>query len=287
MRLLVFGYSGQVARELERRRPDGVDLVRLARDDADLTDPRSCARQVAAHPADAVVIAAAFTGVDTAEGHEAEAERVNAQAPAAIAEACAAAGRPLIHLSTDYVFDGSGDRPWRPDDAPAPLGAYGRTKRAGEEAVLAADPDAVVLRTSWVFSVHGGNFVKTMLRLGRERDALRVVDDQFGGPTAAADIADAVYRILWARIAGEGAPGLHHFAGAPAVSWADFARTIFEQAGLEVAVASIPTSEYPTPAARPLNSRLDCTSTREAFGIDAPDWRQALRAVIDELENAA
>jgi dTDP-4-dehydrorhamnose reductase len=284
MKVLVFGRDGQVARELARRKPAGVELVSLSRTEADLTDPESCARRVAEHDSEVVIIAAAFTGVDAAEAHADEAKRVNARAPAAIARACRDQGRVLLHLSTDYVFDGQGQQPWRPEDLPAPLGVYGRTKLAGEEGVLQAMPDATILRTSWVFSAHGRNFVKTMLGLGRERSQLRVVDDQVGGPTAAADIAGALYAIAETRTQGRGAPGIFHFAGQPAVSWADFARTIFESAGQEVAVESIPTSAYPTPAARPLNSRLNGTSTTETFGITMPDWRPALRQVIAELE---
>jgi len=284
MKVLVFGRDGQVARELARRKPDGIELVCLSRAEGDLADPESCARRVSEYGSDTVIVAAAFTGVDAAEEHAAEAEVVNAHAPAAIAEACRLEGRLLLHLSTDYVFDGRGQQPWRPEDAPAPLGVYGRTKLAGEEGVLHALPDATILRTSWVFSAHGRNFVKTMLGLGRERSQLRVVDDQVGGPTAAADIADALYEMARIRAQGRGAPGVFHFAGLPAVSWADFARTIFTSAQQDVVVESIPTSAYPAPAARPLNSRLDGTSTTETFGILMPDWRLALQQVIAELE---
>lgn len=285
MKVLVFGRDGQVGRELVRHRPDDVELVSLSRVDADLTDLERCARQVREIPADVVIITAAFTGVDAAEEHSEEAEIVNARAPTEIARACRACGRILLHLSTDYVFDGRGDRPWRPDDSPAPLGTYGRTKLWGEEGVMAAHPDAVILRTSWIFSSHGRNFVKTMLRLGQTHSELRVVDDQVGGPTAAADIADALYKIARLRLQGQGTSGTFHFAGQPAISWADFARSVLAGAGINAQVASIPSSLYPTPAPRPLNSRLDGTQTTTAFGIPMPDWRLALQQTLAELES--
>ena len=190
---------------------------------------------------------------------------------------------PFVHISTDYVFDGSGERPWQPDDATGPLGAYGRTKLAGENAVRAAGGTYAILRTSWVFSAHGANFVKTMLRLGAERDRLTIVGDQVGGPTPAADIAAACLTIAKALQADPGLSGTCHFSGAPDVSWADFARAIFADAGLSPEVVDIPTSAYPTPAKRPGNSRMDCSATMAAFGIDRPDWHAGLRAVLSEL----
>jgi dTDP-4-dehydrorhamnose reductase len=190
---------------------------------------------------------------------------------------------PFVHLSTDYVFDGSGDAP-RPPDAPvAPLGAYGRTKLAGEEGVRAAGGPHAILRTSWVFSPHGSNFVKTMLRLSETRDALRIVADQIGGPTAAAPIAAACLTVAARLVADPALSGTYHFAGAPDVSWAGFARETFAAAGRAVTVTDIPTADYPTPAARPLNSRLDCSATEAAFGLARPDWRQDLRDTLRSL----
>ena len=207
---------------------------------------------------------------------------VNAEAPGAMARAAARKGVPFLHISTDYVFDGSGEAPWKPDDPTGPLGAYGRSKLAGEIGVRAADGKHAILRTSWVFSSHGANFVRTMLRLGRERDALRVVDDQTGGPTAAGDIAVAL--LTMARALQDGAPGgTYHFAGSPDVTWAGFAREIFARAGLEVAVTGIPSSDYPTPARRPANSRLDCATLEADFGIPRPDWRESLGGILAEL----
>ena len=280
MRLLVFGKTGQVATELARRLPGGVTARFLGREEADLMDPAACAARVG--DCDAVINAAAWTAVDRAEAEEAAATMVNGAAPAAMARACAAQGLPFLHISTDYVFDGSGDRPFRPEDPTGPLGAYGRSKLAGETGVRDSGARALILRTSWVVSAHGTNFVKTMLRLGREREALSVVADQIGGPTPAAAIADAL--IVAARAMVQGAPGgTHHFAGTPDTSWAGFAREIMARAGLGCAIHDIPTSAYPTPARRPPNSRLDCSALEQAFGIRRPDWRAGLDDILREL----
>jgi dTDP-4-dehydrorhamnose reductase len=279
MRLLVFGKTGQVARELERIAPAAVFL---GREEADLMDPAACAAAVADSDAQAIINAAAWTAVDKAEAEEPAATVVNGDAPAAMARAAAAKGVPFLHVSTDYVFDGAGDRPFTPDQPTAPLGAYGRSKLAGEIGVRAAGGPHLILRTSWVVSAHGTNFVKTMLRLGAERDSLRVVADQIGGPTPAADIASAL--VMVATALRNGAPGgTHHFSGSPDTSWADFARAIMAEADLSCRVENIPTADYPTPARRPLNSRLDCTSLQDVFGIPRPDWRQGLANILKEL----
>ena len=282
MKLLVFGQSGQVARELARAAPEALFL---GRDQADLSDPAACAAAIRAHRPDAVINAAAWTAVDRAEAEEAAATVVNGDAPGAMARACADLGAPLVQISTDYVFDGAGAQPFRPGDPTAPLGAYGRSKLAGEEAVRASGARHVILRTSWVFSAHGANFVKTMLRLGADRPALRVVADQIGGPTPADGIAAACLSLVSALRDGA-TGGTHHYTGAPDTSWAGFARAIFDQAGLSVAVEDIPSSAYPTPAQRPLNSRLDCAALATEFGITQPDWRAALATVIAELKGA-
>ena len=283
MKVLVFGRTGQVARALVAAGPGrGIAVQALSRAQADLSDPAACAAAVAATDADAVINAAAWTGVDAAEDQEAAAHAVNPEAPGTMARACAARGVPFVQISTDYVFDGSGTRPRAPDDATGPLGAYGRTKRAGERAVLDSGAHAVILRTSWVFDGTGRNFVTTMLRLSETRDALSVVADQVGGPTPARAIAEACLTIAQALAEGRGQPGIHHFSGAPDVSWADFARAIFDIAGRDVAVTDITTDQYPTPAARPANSRLDCTGLKTAFGIDRPDWRAALHDMMKE-----
>ncbi|MFD1344662.1 dTDP-4-dehydrorhamnose reductase [Litorisediminicola beolgyonensis] len=283
MKLLVFGKSGQVARELAivSQRNMGVFSF-LDRHLADFSFPDPCAKHVLETDADVVINAAAWTAVDAAESDEAAAHVVNAETPGALARACAARDLPFLHISTDYVFDGSGDRPWREDDPVAPRNAYGRTKLAGEEAVRAAGGRHLILRTSWVVSAHGANFVKTMLRLSETRDALSVVDDQVGGPTPARAIAEALVEAAGAMVAGQGG-GTYHFAGQPPVSWAGFATEIFAQSGREVAVTGIPTAEYPTPAERPLNSRLDCAKLRADFGISPPDWTAGLNEILQEL----
>lgn len=281
MRLLVFGRSGQLATELARLVPEARFLARA---EADLADPAACAAAIATVAPEAVINAAAWTAVDKAEAEETAALVVNASAPGAMARECAVCGIPFLQVSTDYVFDGSGTRPWRPEDPVGPLGAYGRTKLAGEAAVRKAGGIHAILRTSWVFSAHGANFVKTMLRLSQTRDALSVVADQIGGPTAAADIAEALLRMAAALRKDPAKSGTYHFSGAPDASWADFAREIFAQAGRSVTVTDIPTSAYPTPARRPANSRLDCASLAAAFGIGRPDWRSGLSEVIKELK---
>jgi len=277
--ILVFGKTGQVARELSRAAPDAIFL---GRDVADLTDAGTCAEQITSHAPRAVINAAAYTAVDNAESDVETAHLVNATAPAAMAKACADLNIPFVHISTDYVFDGKGETSFSPDHPTAPLGIYGQTKLAGEEAIRDVGT-SVILRTSWVFSAHGDNFVKSMLRFGAERDEMGIVADQIGGPTPAAAIADAVLTIARAHIGSDTPGGTHHFAGAPDVSWADFAREIFRQADLSVNVTDIPTSDYPTPATRPLNSRLNCDSLETTYGISRPDWRRSLTQVLQEL----
>lgn len=290
MRLLVIGRTGQLATELARRAGDGLAITTLGRETVDLSRPEEARAAVTAAleagGVDAVINAAAYTAVDRAESEEALALAVNGDAPGAMAQAAAARGVPFLHVSTDYVFDGSGTAPWQPTDPVGPLGAYGRSKLEGERQVANAGGPHVILRTSWVFSAHGANFVKTMLRLGRERPRLTIVADQVGGPTAAGDIADALIAMARGLIADPALAGVYHFAGAPDVSWADFAREIFAQAGLTPEVADIPSSAYPTPAARPANSRMDC-ATLAAFGLTRPDWRVSLSHVLEELGERA
>jgi len=282
VRVLVFGKTGQVATELARH----AGVTCLGRDQADLTDPGACEAIVAACDADAVINAAAYTAVDRAEEDRDTAMIVNALAPTAMAAAAAARGIPFVHISTDYVFDGSGDRPWQPQDATGPLGVYGDSKLGGEEGVRRAGGVYAILRTSWVYSAHGNNFVKTMLRLGAERSALSIVADQIGGPTPARDIAAACMTIAASLRADPATSGTYHFSGTPDASWAGFAREIFAQAGLGVTVTDIATAAYPTPARRPLNSRLDCRSTTATFGIAQPDWRAGLGDVLADLTSA-
>ena len=279
MRVLVFGKTGQVATELSRL--DGVTC--LGRAQADLADPGACEAVISASDAEAVINAAAYTAVDHAEEDRDTAMIVNAMAPTAMAAACAARSIPFVQISTDYVFDGAGDAPWQPQDAPGPLGVYGESKLGGEFGVAAAGGVHAILRTSWVFSAHGSNFLKTMLRLSETRDHLSIVADQIGGPTPAADIAQACVIIARTLISEPDKGGIHHFSGAPDTSWAGFAREIFAAANRAVTVEEIPTRAYPTPATRPLNSRLDCSSLVSHFGITRPDWRAATHQIVKSL----
>ena len=276
--ILVFGKTGQVATELQRQ----ADVTALGREDADLSDPDACAAAIAAHRPGVVINAAAYTGVDAAEENEEKATLINAKAPGAMAAACAELGIPFLHVSTDYVFDGRGSEPWQETDMTAPLNAYGRSKLAGEQEISLSGGQWAVLRTSWVFSTHGGNFVKSMLRLAETRDHLTIVADQIGGPTPAADIAATLLPMARAMQGGQRG-GLYHYGGQPHVSWADFARAIFAAAGRSITVEDIPTSGYPTPARRPANSRLDGAKLSADFGIAPPDWQKGLAQVLQEL----
>ena len=278
--ILVFGKTGQVAIELQRL----GDVVALGRDQADLSYTAACSDAIRTHAPRAVINAAAYTAVDRAEEEEALATTINGDAPTAMAQACVELGIPLIHISTDYVFAGTGDAPWYPDDPTAPQNAYGRSKLAGEIGICDSGAVHAILRTSWVVSANGANFVKTMLRLSDTRDALNVVADQIGGPTPARDIAAACLQMAEQLIADPSKSGTYHYSGTPDVSWADFARAIFEQAGRAVTVSPIPTTDYPTPAKRPLNSRMDCGATQRAFGIARSDWRDGLNMILQEIE---
>ncbi|WP_434052591.1 MAG: dTDP-4-dehydrorhamnose reductase [Roseibium sp.] len=277
--MLVFGSSGQVATELRGLLPDAVFW---GREQADLSTDPDIGRMIEEARPDGIINAAAYTAVDKAEDEEALALQINATAPRKMAEAAARLGIPLVHISTDYVFDGAGEEPFVPGGMTAPLGAYGRTKLKGEEAIAAIAPDYAILRTSWVFSAHGANFLKTMLRLSETREHLTIVSDQVGGPTPASAIAEACVKIAGALKDQSSKTGIYHFSGAPDVSWADFAREIFRQAGRTVSVEDIPTSAYPTPARRPLNSRLDCRSL-SAFGLDRPDWKAGIADTLAKL----
>lgn len=282
MSILVFGKTGQLARELALL--EGVTC--LGRAQVDLSDPAACAEAIGHYAPVAVINAAAYTAVDRAEEEDALAQVVNGAAPAAMAQACAELDIPFVTVSTDYVFDGSGTTPWQPSDAVAPINAYGRSKLAGEEAVAAVGGRYAILRTSWVVSAHGHNFVKTMLRLGAERDHLSIVGDQIGAPTPARDIAAACLEMARQLRADRGKSGTYHLQGLPEVSWAGVAAEIFAQAGMTCEVTDIATSAYPTPAARPLNSRLDCTTLETVFNISQPDWRLGLRGILNDLGEA-
>ncbi len=279
MTILVFGRSGQVGHALAQMA--GVRC--LARGEADLGDPAACGAVIRAIGPVAVINAAAYTTVDKAEEQEALATRINGEVPGVMARVCADLGIPFVSISSDYVFDGAGRAPWKPEDATGPLGGYGRSKLAGEQAIAAAGGDWAVVRTSWVVSAQGSNFVRTMLRLGAERAGLGIVADQIGGPTPARALAGACLKVAQTLVSEPEKCGLYHYAGAPDVSWADFAREIFRQAGIVCDVRDIPSVDYPTPAQRPLNSRLDCRAIETVFGVERPDWRRGLTDILQEL----
>ncbi len=281
MRILLFGRNGQVARCLQEEAGDG--LVALGRNAADLMHEGAAQTAIAAHSPDVVINAAAYTAVDKAEEEQDAAAQLNANAPGEMARAAIAAGAQFIHLSSDYVFDGLSETPYAETDIANPLNVYGRTKRAGEQFVLSENPQAIVIRTSWVFSEFGDNFVKTMMRLGAERDSLRIVADQIGGPTPARDIAKTLLAIAAKKHRGAPGDGLYHYQGAPTVNWADFAGKIFDYAELSVTVTPVTTAQYPTLAARPLNTHLNCGKIERDFGVAMPDWRVRLRQIIDTL----
>jgi len=287
--VLVLGKTGQLAGELARATwPDGWTVRYADRSAVDLSRPEEAARAVADAAPDLVINAAAYTAVDKAESEPELARAVNATAPAAIAAVCAKRGVPFITVSTDFVFDGSKHGPYGEDDPTGPTNVYGSSKEEGERLVRAANPRHLILRTSWVFSALGNNFVRTMLRLGGQRPEMRVVVDQKGKPTAAADLARAVIAAAGRVMRDDGPWGTFHVSNAGPTTWHGFAVTIFEGAGKRGAtvpgkVEAIPASEYPTPAKRPSNSELDCNKFERAFGHRFRPWSQALDEVLDEL----
>ena len=289
MRVLVTGITGQVGGALVAHPAAGIEWIPAGRDRIDLSAPGTVAAAVDALAPDAVVNPAAYTAVDKAEEDSETAFRVNRDGPAALAAACAARGIPLIHLSTDYVFDGTGTRPYRSDDPVAPLGVYGTSKEAGERAVREALDDHVILRTAWVYAAEGKNFVNTMLRVGAERDELRVVADQRGTPTAADDIATAITALLAARRDGGAVRGTFHCTAAGETTWHGLAEAVFRRAerhwGRRPTVQPIATADYPTPARRPAYSVLDNgtldTALAGTAAVPRRSWETALNAVLD------
>jgi len=288
--ILVLGGAGQLALSLkERAEAQGLALRFAGRPDADLADADSLRATVARHRPESIVNAAAYTQVDGAEDDPALARRLNAEGPAALAEAAREAGARLIHVSTDYVFDGSGERPWAEEDRPNPQSVYGRTKLEGEEAVRAVCPAHVIVRTAWVYSPFGVNFVRTMLNLARARPSLAVVADQFGNPTSALDLADGLLTVLraWDKEPELGLGSTYHLAGQGATDWATFARAIFAiskaRGGPSASVDSITSAEWPARAARPKNSRLETDRFAATFGYRAPPWGDSLPPVVERL----
>lgn len=289
MTILVTGANGQVGHHFTSCRNDtGHPLLCLTRQGLDITDPEAVGAVLAAQKPALVINAAAYTAVDRAESEKEQAFLVNREGCRYLARHCRLHDIPLLHISTDYVFDGSKSAPYRETDPVQPLGIYGESKFAGEQLVRELTPKHIILRTSWVFGVHGHNFVKTMLRLGKEREELKIVVDQRGGPTGAADIAETLLRIGAAILAGDRIDwGTYHYSGKPETTWFGFAEEIFQQAGRagyrSPRLLPIPTSAYPTPARRPANSVFDCGKIKEKFGIEQPDWRHSLEKVLAEL----
>ena len=284
-RILQFGATGQVAREVIAR-DRSRSVTALAREQVDVRDIQAVADAIAGTDADLVVNATAYTSVDRAESEEDLAFAVNAAAPGAMAQACARRGLPFVHLSTDYVFNGEKAGAWREDDPIEPLNAYGRTKAAGETAVAQSGARAIVIRTSWVFSPYGRNFVKTMLANGRAWEALRVVDDQHGRPTAAGEIAEFIFAAAPALTSaiGDASAGVFHFAGEGATTWRGFAEAIFDLSdGQKPRITPIATADYPTPARRPKNSVLDCSKLESVLGVTPRPWREGLEQTLAQL----
>jgi dTDP-4-dehydrorhamnose reductase len=291
-RILVTGGNGQLGTELRRFAwPEGWAVTAIDIDELDLRDTAAIAAMVASQPWAAVISAGAYTAVDKAESDVVTAWAVNAMAPAAFAEACAQAGIPIVQVSTDYVFDGARDGAWEVSDPVAPLGVYGASKLGGELAVRTSGARHAIVRTAWVVSAHGNNFIKTMLRVGASNPTLRVVDDQRGSPTSATDLATALAKITMRLVEDLTAPtGTYHFSNAGAVTWAGFAREIFAQSavrgGASAEVQGITTAEYPTPATRPANSLLSHDAIIRDYGIHPPAWQTALGNILDELLGA-
>lgn len=285
MRAVVIGTSGQLATELFRRASPALELLPPRR--LDITDQPALLQHLDEQRPDVVLNASGYTAVDRAESEPERAFAVNATGPEALARWCAQNDALLVHVSTDYVFDGQKSAPYVETDPTGPLGVYGASKLAGEDAVRAALQRHVILRTSWVFSAHGHNFVKTMLKLARERDELRVVADQRGRPTAASDLADAVLAAAVHATAASGVGGTFHFANAGETSWHEFASAIVDEqahaTGRRPPVLPIPSSAYPTPAKRPASSVLDTQSFERTFARPCRPWRDALHEVVREL----
>lgn len=290
MKILLSGAGGQLGSRLARDLTSAGEVIALSRQDLDLTESTAIARTIDAHRPDLIVNAAAYTAVDQAETDRDSAWAVNAVAPGLIGGAARACGAPVIHFSTDYVFDGTLDRPYRESDATNPVNYYGLSKRAGEEALLASGADALIFRVSWLYAEDGQNFMRTMLRLAIERETLDVVDDQTGAPTYVGAISEALTQLITQRgpFLGSEAGAIYHLACDGAGTWRDFAEAIVDAAGRNGfavrtrKVQGIPTSAYKTPAQRPKNSRLDQTRVRAQFGLHLPHWRDALEQAMEK-----
>jgi dTDP-4-dehydrorhamnose reductase len=289
MKIVLLGAKGQVGWELQRALSPLGEVLAWDREAADLSDPEKLVAKVRAAAPQAIVNAAAYTAVDKAESEPELARLINAESPTRLGQLAREHGVPLIQYSTDYVFDGSGSSPRDEDAATGPLSVYGATKLAGEDGIRASGCQHLILRTSWVYAARGGNFAKTMLRLGAEREALRVVNDQIGAPTGAELLADATAHALRTLQANAAVSGTYHLCAAGETNWADYAGLVLRHAQARgqtlrcVAPEGIPSSAYPTPARRPLNSRLDCRRFESTFALRLPAWEQGVRRMLDEV----
>ena len=295
MKVLLLGKGGQVGWELQRSLAPLGELVALDFDstdfNADFSHPEQLAETVLKLRPDIIVNAAAHTAVDKAESEPDFARKLNATSPGVVAEAANQIGALMVHYSTDYIFDGSGSKPWREDDATGPLSVYGRTKLEGEQLVAANCPRHLIFRTSWVYAARGGNFAKTMLRLAKERDRLTVIDDQFGAPTGAELLADVTAHAIRAALQDEKKTGLYHLVAGGETSWHGYAKFVVErarEAGVELqaspsTVDAVPTSAFPTPATRPQNSRLNTNKLQSTFGLSLPHWQVGVARMLLEI----
>ena len=279
MKILLFGKTGQVAKELCNR----PNVTAIGRDKADFTEPQKIIEIVKSTDADIIINAVAYTSVDLAEEEFELANIINGTTVKELAKVSASRNIPFLHISTDYVFKGGGNLNWKTSDQTNPQNSYGKSKLIGESGILEAGGPHVILRTSWVFSSHGNNFVKTMLRLASNNNELSIIKDQIGGPTCAKDIADALWKIASDFYAGNGITGIYHFSGKPNSSWANFASEIFFQTHQDIKIKQILTKDFLTKAKRPLNSRLDCSSLRIDYGIKQPEWKKGLTNVLANL----
>jgi len=280
MKILLFGKTGQVAKELCNR----PNVTAIGRDKADFTEPQKIIEIVKSTDADIIINAVAYTSVDLAEEEFELANIINGTTVKELAKVSASRNIPFLHISTDYVFKGDGNLNWKTSDQTNPQNSYGKSKLIGESGILEAGGPHVILRTSWVFSSHGNNFVKTMLRLASNNNELSIVKDQIGGPTCAKDIANALWKIASDFYAGNGITGIYHFSGKPNSSWANFASEIFSQSQQDIKIKQILTKDFLTKAKRPLNSRLDCSSLRIDYGIKQPEWKKGLTNVLANLK---
>ena len=280
MKILLFGKTGQVAKELCNR----PNVTAIGRDKADFTEPQKIIEIVKSTDADIIINAVAYTSVDLAEEEFELANIINGTTVKELAKVSASRNIPFLHISTDYVFKGDGNLNWKTSDQTNPQNSYGKSKLIGESGILEAGGPHVILRASWVFSSHGNNFVKTMLRLASNNNELSIVKDQIGGPTCAKDIADALWKIASNFYAGNGITGIYHFSGKPNSSWANFASEIFSQTHQDIKIKQILTKDFLTKAKRPLNSRLDCSSLRIDYGIKQPEWKKSLTNVLANLK---